>query len=138
MKKQYKYKRSPWGQVDFQHIIAEGIVSVCTPSHGGLKLDARRQAIMPAGMRTDDGWYEEDCEWAKVFVVFRRHILDYCRAHPDDPNTPYTLTSIERAPESLKNWYPEQYERWFGCQIPPGESYVREHPWPAHIQIVSA
>ena len=124
---EHLYKHSPWGQVDNQYTLAEGIVSVCTPSHGGIKLNARRQHIMPEYMRTDDGWYEEDCEWARVFVVFSSSILLYCSARPDDPNTPYTLKSLEYAPKCLKNWSPDAYEKWFGKLIPDGESYVRTH-----------
>ena len=127
MANQRIYKYSPWGQVDYQRTIIEGIISVGTPSHGGIKLSAKRQAQMPDYMRSDDGWYEEDCDWALVYVVFGVEIRRYYEAHPEDENAEYELRNLRSAPESVKNWRPEAYEKFFGEIIPIGESYIRSH-----------
>lgn len=71
---------SPWGAV--QHItqIAEGIVSVSTASHGGIKVSDERLALMPENMRSTTysggGWFEEDCDWCLVAVTFPEAFSD--------------------------------------------------------------
>ena len=62
-------KRSPWGTVDGCYEVAPGVLSVSTPSHGGLKLSRSRNAAMPESVRRKGGWYEEDCEWSLVALV---------------------------------------------------------------------
>jgi len=37
---------------------------VTTAGHGGIKLDAARNRKVPGPVRSRDGWYEEDCDWA--------------------------------------------------------------------------
>ena len=68
---------SPWGEPDHQEDIADGIVFVSTPSHGGFFLDAKRNAKGPAAWRAAStggqgkrGWYEEDCDWSMVVLAF--------------------------------------------------------------------
>ena len=53
---------TPWGPAQHVERLADGIELVSTPSHGGIKLSAPRLGAMPPTARTDDGWYEEDCE----------------------------------------------------------------------------
>ena len=66
---------SPWGQIDGIEELADGIVQVFTPGHGGIWLSPERLAAMPAEQRSTDGWYEEDCE--AVFPLAR--FLDECK-----------------------------------------------------------
>ncbi len=61
---------TPWGQADNVRILDDGLLFCSTPSHGGFHLDAERNALIQEGWRNEDGWYEEDCEWAKVAVSF--------------------------------------------------------------------
>jgi hypothetical protein len=66
---------SPWGRVDGGTILADGIVSVYTASHGGLYVTTERLAEMPPrfqGLNHYGGgnWFEEDCEWAIVCLAF--------------------------------------------------------------------
>lgn len=89
---------TPWGTADSVETIAEGIIAVTTPGHGGLRLDRKRQAKMPAYMRTSDRWYEEDCEWALVASVFPQHFTDAQRA---------------AAKRTLKEYYPKAYARFY-------------------------
>lgn len=90
---------SPWGPVQDRTSIANGISQVSTASHGGLKLDAVRQTQMPPFLKPTfpDGWYEEDCDWAKVAVVFPQ----FFAAH-DVSNAVRTIKRWEAAnPEAL-------------------------------------
>lgn len=61
---------TPWGQADDIRILDDGLLFCSTPSHGGFHLDAERNALIQEGWRSEDGRYEEDCEWAKVAVTF--------------------------------------------------------------------
>lgn len=69
-----KLTSSPWGAVQQQHELAEGIIGVSTASHGGIKVSDELLAKMPAEFRTTPysggGWFEEDCDWALVAVCF--------------------------------------------------------------------
>src|SRR3972149_4268130 len=67
---------TPWGVADDSERIARGIMRYRTPGHGGDHLSARRQAEMPAALRLDDGWYEEDCDWARVALGLPQFFSD--------------------------------------------------------------
>ena len=56
--------RSPWGKIQHVTVLAPGAWSVSTAGHGGIKLDAARNRKVPALVRGERGWYEEDCDWA--------------------------------------------------------------------------
>ena len=73
-----KLTNTPWGKPDQQKQIAEGIVKVCTPSHGGIWLSPQRRADMPKQYRdiptfAGANWYEEDCDWALVALSFPQY-----------------------------------------------------------------
>lgn len=61
---------TPWGSADFVRHDAPGIVSVSTPSHGGIGLSPERNAEIHKAWRNANGWYEEDCEAYIVLVKF--------------------------------------------------------------------
>ena len=76
-RQQEKPKSSPWGQVDQCEEIIPGMWSVSTPSHGGIKLSPERAAKVPRYFKTWLGgftWYEEDCDYAIVFLVFEQEL----------------------------------------------------------------
>lgn len=119
---------TPWGMSDGQTTLAPGIISYSTPSHGGIHLDEEHNGKMPAAMRNVDGWYEEDCEWAKVAFIF-----------PEAFKPDHVLA----AKETLKNWLPHEYEAVTGIKVNPGESStLRKEVWKEqhkdHLQCVSA
>lgn len=69
---------TPWGYADEVDEVAEGIWFVSTMTHGGFWLDAQRNALVPAEIKAETywqrgeaGWYEEDCDWAIVCLIFR-------------------------------------------------------------------
>ena len=76
-------KRSPWGTIDHEEPICDGIVFVGTPSHGGIKLAAWRNTYVPAHLREAGGWYEEDCAWSIPYTIFADDILASPIAHPN-------------------------------------------------------
>jgi hypothetical protein len=100
---------TPWGVADHAEQIAIGIMSYSTPSHGGIHLSPARQAMIPDYMRRNDGWYEEDCDWALVATVFPEYFTKY--AH--------------YAKETLKNWHPDAYEQFYHVKLASNESYMR-------------
>lgn len=66
---------TPWGRPHGHRVIAPGIVSYSTGSHGGVHLSAERIAQMPealSGITTfaEPGWYEEDVDVNLVIVAF--------------------------------------------------------------------
>lgn len=76
---------SPWGAIDYATRLAEGIVSVSTPSHGGIWLSQARQAEMPAELVAvnflkSQTWWEEDCDAIMPLYVFRGELDAETRA----------------------------------------------------------
>lgn len=102
---------TPWGASQSGEVYAEGIVFHSTASHGGFKLDDARNAAMSAKLRVDCGWYEEDCEWAKVAFGF-----------------PELFTAYERhiAEKTLRDTFPECWEAVQGRFLAPGESFMND------------
>jgi len=103
-------KYSPWGKVETALQVADGIMEISTPSHGGFKLDRKRNALVPAPLRRKGGWYEEDCEWPIVILVF--------------PELAGNESSVERARRAVKNYFPHQYSEAFGEKVGLDESYI--------------
>ncbi|QIG78570.1 DUF7007 domain-containing protein [Stakelama tenebrarum] len=102
---------SPWGASQAGSVYAEGVVFHVTASHGGFKLDDARNAAMPATLRIESGWYEEDCDWAMVAFGF-----------------PELFTAYERrvAEKTLRDTYPERWEAVHGRPLAPGESFSND------------
>ena len=73
-------KHSPWGIVQDEEIIAEGIVYVSTPSHGGIWVSPELLGRVQEAMRDyaaywsgSSCWFEEDCAAQCVVVSFPEH-----------------------------------------------------------------
>jgi hypothetical protein len=113
--------RSPWGPIQTKSELAPGIWSVSTAGHGGIKLSRERNAAVPAYMRREGGWYEEDCEWSIAAVV---HPIGFTRKCPTEGNPDRTEWDI--ANETLRNWYPDHYEQWACILLVEGESFKRD------------
>jgi len=106
---------TPWGQSQYSEKIARGIMNYGTCSHGGVHVSPTKNVLIPEYMRNADGWYEEDCEWAKVAVVFAE---EYSVARGGNIN--------EIAEVTLRHWFPDAYEKFFGKKVVKGESVVRD------------
>lgn len=102
---------TPWGMAQSSEIYADGVVFHSTASHGGVKLDRTRNAAMPAVLRVPGGWYEEDCEWAKVAIGLPDLFTDYERRHAD---------------RTLREYYPDCWEAVHGRALEPGESFAKD------------
>lgn len=102
---------TPWGSSQGATVYADGIVSHTTASHGGFHLSAERNAEVHPLLRSEGGFYEEDCAWAIVAITF-----------------PALFTSFERrcAEKSLKDWWPDAWETVFGTILGPGESHQKD------------
>ena len=111
---------TPWGIADHSEHIADGITFYGTPSHGGFKLSADRQAKVPEYMRSPDGWYEEDCEWSIVALVFEEKWRLWA-VRQQEGGTPDA--DIASAKSTLRNWHPDAYEKFFGETLTVENSY---------------
>lgn len=116
---------SPWGHVDHQERLAEGVLWVSTPSHGGVRIDTEVVALSEAAKKRGMWhyetaprylWFEEDCQyaiaifelpqtWPKLFREMdedaRAHLLKTLSSWEAD----YLLErGIEPDPEGFKYW----------------------------------
>ncbi|MCG2841459.1 hypothetical protein L6Q21_10750 [Sandaracinobacter sp. RS1-74] len=116
---------TPWGMAQSSEIYADGVAFHSTASHGGIKLDRTRNAAMPTVLRVSGGWYEEDCEWAKVAIGFPDLFTDCERRHAD---------------RTLRDYYPECWEAVHGRTLESGESFANDrrlfHEAHAHDWVV--
>lgn len=102
--------RTPWGTSQDEKKYARGIMWYSTAGHGGFHLSPSVNSQVPEILRIEDGWYEEDCDWALVAIAFPElFIKDYANAI-----------------STMKNWHPDRYEKHFGVELRPDESYVRQ------------
>lgn len=102
---------TPWGGAQNATVYAEGIVEYSTASHGGFHLSPERNAAVHPTLRSEGGWYEEDCGWAAVAITF-----------------PDLFTAFERrcAETTLKDWFPEAWEAIFDAVLGPSDSYLKD------------
>lgn len=102
---------TPWGSSQLAIIHAEGIVCHSTAGHGGFHLSSDRNGKVDPLVRSAGGWYEEDAEWAIVALTF-----------------PDLFTGYERrcADETVRNTWPELWERAHRRTLGPGESLSRD------------
>jgi hypothetical protein len=70
-------KNSPWGIVQDEEVIADGIVYVSTASHGGIWVSPELLGRVQEAMRDyaaywsgSSSWFEEDCAAQCVVVSF--------------------------------------------------------------------
>lgn len=113
---------TPWGESQWEKDLAPGILDVGTAGHGGIHLNPERNAQIPVYMRNPSGWYEEDVEWAIPAIVFPNAFRRYSGIKEWTPRT----KPIRIAIDTLRNWFPEHYERWFQEMIPIGQSHKKD------------
>ncbi|MGV2079671.1 MULTISPECIES: DUF7007 domain-containing protein [unclassified Rhizobium] len=102
---------TPWGGSQMATIYVEGIISHSTSGHGGFHLSPDRNRIVDVSVRSEGGWYEEDCEWAIIALTF-----------------PDVFTGYERrcAEEAAKHTFPAFWEKLRGRRLEPGESRSKD------------
>lgn len=91
---------TPWGRADSVDEVAPGITWVATASHGGIKLSDQRQGQIPAPLRQEGGWYEEDCAAAIVGMTY-----------------PEAFSHWGKDDESVRAECTKSAQRWFGEEL---------------------
>lgn len=102
---------TPWGTAQHKTVIARGIIFYGTARHGGFHVSSKLNASMPDALRNEDGWYEEDCEYAKVVLAFPRF---------------FNAEQQKTAKDTLRIYYPHAYEAFTGVKLQPGESRAKD------------
>lgn len=102
---------TPWGMAQVSRRYADGIVLHSTASHGGFLLDESANPAVHALFRNDGGFYEEDCEWAKVAHTYPKL---------------FTAYEWRLADRTLRDCYPDAYERVMGVTLNGGQSHRRD------------
>lgn len=121
-----RHIQTPWGPAQQASMLAPGIGSVSCAGHGGLLISRSRYDLMPDYMvergvfRGEELWFEEDCAWAKVFVAFEEDLLQ----SKDEHTVKIIRAGVHR--DTLREWYPDAYERHYGVTLQPGESFVKD------------
>lgn len=93
---------TPWGQADTVQTLPMGVIAVTTPGHGGFKVPPELWKKMPLYARetpySKGGWFEEDCDWAFVFVCFPEITPENVAAakHTLEGTYPEIVTQLKR------------------------------------------
>ena len=93
---------TPWGPSQGATFYAEDVVFHSTAGHGGFQLSSARNAKVHPMLRAAGGWYEEDEAWA--IVAFERRCAE----------------------RTLKDSWPDAWEKIFGTVLQPGESRTKD------------
>ena len=90
-------QNTPWGRPQHERILAEGIISYSTATHGGIWLSKDRQAQLgyADNWLKDPAWWEEDCDWAVPYVAFRDDIQAHGTAFKFNENLSAAWRTIE-------------------------------------------
>lgn len=102
---------TPWGRSDTAKRYAEGVFEYRTPGHGGFHLSDERNALVDEGVRSEDGWYEEDQDWSVVAMTFPELFTDREKGY---------------ANSTMRDAYPAAWERMTRVALKPGESRRRD------------
>jgi hypothetical protein len=95
-------KETPWGPAQTSELLADGIISYSTSSHGGIWLSPERRKQLPYAKNWLGGkeWWEEDCDWAVPYLFFSKEIRAY--------NTGYNIEeNIIAARKTVESFHPE-------------------------------
>jgi len=64
---------SPWGAIQTVEPLGPDAAFVTTASHGGLRVSLTALARLPVALRetpySQNGWFEEDCDWALPYLA---------------------------------------------------------------------
>ncbi len=105
------HANTPWGPSQGATLYARGVMFHSTAGHGGFQLSPDRNRKVHPALRNSSGWYEEDAEWAAV-----------AQGLPEF----FTTRERRQADETIRNFWPEAWERIHGRKLEPGESRERD------------
>jgi hypothetical protein len=105
---------TPWGMADSANRMTERITFYGTPSHGGAKVPADLQKIIPAPLRYKGGWYEEDCAIHIVEYFFYDSMKAFYAANPHEWH--YTISQEEWFGKYTKAYMAESVKRWHAAE----------------------
>ena len=100
---------TPWGPSQGKTVLSLGIIQYSTAGHGGIHVCPSLNAQIHEAWREENGWYEEDCDWAVVAYHF--------------PGA-FKFAEVTSAIITLKNWQPHQYTRVTGQPVTLKESHT--------------
>jgi hypothetical protein len=109
---------TPWGPAQTVIEIGDDIFIVSTASHGGMHLPEKLNKQIPQYFRNDQGWYEEDCAIAIPGFVLGASVFTTEQSAE--------FISSGDAERTVKQWYPDEWERYTGKTLQPGESSTRD------------
>lgn len=96
--------RHKWGPPQEVVKLCRGAVLVSTASHGGIVLSDEINRTIPEPVRSDDGCYEEDVDWAVAWVCLRRS----GSIGADPEGRPLDMAAMdERARRTILDYYPD-------------------------------
>lgn len=102
---------TPWGKSQSKKKFCCGINFYSTASHGGFKVSNKLNEKIPEYMRRKGGWYEEDLDWSIVAINFP---------------TVFSEEVVIDAKETLCNWFPSMFEKFYNVILEPGQSRKRD------------
>ena len=107
---------SIWGPIQSVEKLLPGIWHITTASHGGIILSDLRQAAMPETLRLAGASYEEDVDWARVYVAFDTEFRG--ARHPG------IEIEMQLAHDTVRSYYPDEYAAFTGAAVKPRDSHV--------------
>jgi hypothetical protein len=95
-------KHTPWGPSQNEEVLADGIISYSTASHGGIWLSPERQKALPdcRNWLGSKEWWEEDCDWSVPYLFFAEDIRIHGTAYRFEEN-------LEAAKRTVTVHHPE-------------------------------
>lgn len=121
----YEGVSTPWGKSQGGNLYMPGVTFYHTAGHGGLKVFQKLNREIPAAFRCDDGWYEEDCDFAIPFYFLHDAIREHCLTHGLEG---HTMSAEEWFGKYDKAYYRSVIERYrlAACVFHFGTDYSDE------------
>ena len=119
-------KSSPWGEIDNVEDMGPGIVGVCTPGHGGVRLDPPASGRLPAAVKrtfmNGGNWAEEDLEMTIALALLLPTNGEQIKLHM--PIAGRTNEDGENALVASARQICQTYERYRPClkHLPPAKA----------------
>jgi len=94
---------SPWGPIQTVEPHGPDAAFVTTASHGGLRISLTALARLPEAIRetpySQNGWFEEDCDWALPYLALGLDAFERDAARGAEVHQAATRT--------VQRWHPE-------------------------------